>query len=264
MLDEKEKLLEKNSLFNLRKYMKKRTAYEKARSFYFGLSLFLSLLIICVIYFLSDVSNVYRITVTGNDYLKSEDIIAQSGLNYKSKFMLVITKKAEKSIKKNPLIEKVNVKKKEGRLIQIEVKEKTIIGYTMENGLNVLLLDDGEIIGIGKADLYLISSGPLIEGFDEDKRAVLIKELAKCERKVIREISEIHYYPALKYQNVEVIMADGNYIFTSAYGMDILNHYFDMKSSYPDFKHRCYYFEDISGNAYTSACPWEKVEEVML
>ena len=260
MLDDKE-LLNKNTLFNVRKNRKEKTAYEKAKNFYFVLSIILSLFIIGLTYFISDVSDIYRITVDGNEYLKDEEIISLSGLSEHSKYILINPKKAERAIRENELIESASVKRLEGRLVRIEVKEKKIVGYAMENGLNVLILEDGERIGLSKENLYLISSGPIITGFDEEEMKTLVKQIAKCDSKTIREISEIHNYPLLKYQNVELIMRDGNYVFTSVYGVDILEHYFDIESSYLSNERRCYYFEDISGNAYTSACPWEKIEE---
>ena len=141
------------------------------------------------------------------------------------------------------------------------MKEKKIVGYAPENGLNVLIVDNGEKIGIGKDQMYLIASGPIIEGFDEEGLVTLAKQLNKCDNKIIKEISEIHRYPELKYQDVELVMRDGNYVFTSVYGINILEHYFDIESSYVSSGKSCYYFEDISGNAYISACPWEPVKE---
>ena len=109
--------------------------------------------------------------------------------------------------------------------------------------------------------MYLITMAPIIEGFQKDDLILLEKNLAKCEPQIINEISEIHFFPEIKYQNVELIMRDGNYIFSSAYGLEILAHYHDIVSSYVQDAKSCYYFEDISGNAYTSACPWQKQEE---
>ncbi|MBQ2233601.1 MAG: FtsQ-type POTRA domain-containing protein, partial [Erysipelotrichaceae bacterium] len=252
MLDDKENLLQKNKLFNIRKDRKKKTAYEKARSFYFVLSIILSLVIIAATYFLSSVSNVYRISVDGNIYLKDEDIIQMSGLSEKSKYLLVMPFQVREKIKKNELIEDVKVERLEGRLVKISVKEKKIVGYAPENGLNVLIVDNGEKIGIGKDQMYLIASGPIIEGFDEEGLVTLAKQLNKCDSKIIKEISEIHRYPELKYQDVELVMRDGNYVFTSVYGINILEHYFDIESSYVSSGKSCYYFEDISGNAYIS------------
>ncbi len=261
MLDDKEKLLKKNRLFTIRKNKKALTAYEKAKRFYFAFSVLFSFALVCAFYFTSDFSKIYRITVSGNEYLKSEEIIAQSGLSEDSSFLLMLPWRAEKKIRENHLIDTVKVKRLPGRLVEIEVSEKKIVGYAPENGLNVLILEDGERLGVTRQDMYLIANAPIIQGFDEEELSTLIRWLSRCERKIIKEISEIHNYPQLKYQNVELIMRDGNYVFSSVFGLEILNHYFDMESSFVTPEYHCYYFEDISGNAYTSACPWEEVEE---
>ena len=261
MLDEKEKLLKKNILFNLRKNKKVATAYEKAKVLWCTVAVFLSLLLIGLIYFVSDVSNIYHIAVEGNYYLSEKEILEMSGINDRSKYLLTIPFIVEKRIKENKIIEDCHVKLLDDRLVKIEVKEKKIVGYALENGLYVLVMNDGERSGLNNSNLYLISKVPLIEGFDEQEMKQIQKYLGECEREVIDQISEIHKFPQLKYQNLELVMADGNYIFTSVYGLNILEKYYDIESSFVSDRKQCYYFEDISGNAYTSACPWEEVEE---
>lgn len=261
MLDEKQKLLKKNILLNLRKNKKVATAYEKAKSLWCLVAVFLSLVIIGLIYFLSDASNIYHVTVEGNYYLKDEDVLALSGLDDQHKYLFTIPFIVEKRIKENSIIEDCHVTLLNNRLVKIEVKEKKIVGYALENGLYVLVMKNGERSGLNNTNLYLISKVPLIEGFNEDELKQIQKYLGECDREVIDQISEIHNYPGLKYQNLELVMVDGNFIFTSVYGLNILEKYYKIESSYVSERRQCYYFEDISGNAYTSACPWEEVEE---
>ncbi len=261
MLDDRERLLKKNPLFKIRKDKKEKSTLERAKRFLFPFLILFCLLLIGLIYYWSDASKVYRITVEGNDYLKDEEIIALSGLGEDSRFLSIVPSLVEKKIEKKPLIEEAKVSLLEGRLVKIAVKEKKIVAYVPENGMSVLVLEDGERVGLSRQEMYLIASAPIVQGFDERGMEQLVKQLAKLDRKMIAEISEIHAFPDLKYQNVELIMADGNFIFTSPEGLEILNHYFDIRSSYVSERYSCYYFEDISGNAYTSACPWESVGE---
>ena len=263
MLDEKEKLLKKNILFNLRKNKKVATAYEKAKVLWCIVAVFLSLTIIGLIYFISDASNIYHISVEGNYYLSDEDILKISGIDEDSKYLFTIPFVVERRIKENNIIEECHVRLMDNSLVRIEVKEKKIVGYALENGLYVLVMSDGERSGLNNDNLYLISKVPLIEGFDEQEMKQVQKYLGECDRKVIDQISEIHKFPQLKYQNLELVMVDGNYIFTSIYGLNILEKYYDIESSYVSDRKQCYYFEDISGNAYTSACPWEESEEII-
>ena len=262
MLDEsKEKLLNKNSLFNLRKSKKEATAYEKSKNIWCVVAVFLSLVIIGLVYFLSNVSNIYHITIEGNVYLKDEDILELSGISEESKFLLVSPATIKRRIKENNLIDECNVTKENDRLVRISVKEKKVVGYALENGLYVLVMDNDERLALTGDNLYIVGKVPLLEGFNEEELILIEKNLGDCEYDVIARISEIHKYPDLKFQNIELIMEDGNYIFTSVYGFEILNKYYNIESSYYTGEKQCYYFEDISGNAYISACPWEEVEE---
>ena len=261
MLEEKEKIISKNILLNLRRNKKEATAYEKAKVLWCIVAVFLSLLLIGLFYFLSDVSNIYHIDVEGNKYLSTQSIIEESKLTKNSKYILTIPFVIENRIKDNPLVEDCKVTLNDKRLVQIEVVEKKIVGYILENGLYELVTGSNEKISLNNDNLYLIGTVPLIEGFNEEDLITLERHLDKCDYSIINQISEIHSYPDLKFQNVELVMADGNYIFTSVFGMEILNKYFDIESSYISDRKQCYYFEDISGNAYTSACPWEIVEE---
>lgn len=261
MLNEKRNLLDKNALLKIRRNRKIGTINEKKKRLALILSVFLSLLLMAAVYLLSSDSKIYRITVEGNSYLKENDIITLSGLTKEDRFLLTIPSVIEKRIEKDPLIEDCDVGLLNGRLVRITVKEKKIIGYLLDQGESVLLLETDERIPIEKERLYLISKVPIIEGFSNEDLVLLEKNFATCDEAIINEISEIHNYTPLKYQYVELVMRDGNFIFTSPYGLNLLNRYFDIESSYIREDHRCYYFEDISGNAYTSACPWEPREE---
>lgn len=261
MLKENRKLPDRNALFGLRKDRKETSAFDKGKRFCFFMSILTSLILIIAVYLCLDISNVYHIAVEGNHYLNDDDVLALSRLSTKSKFLSVIPYRIEKNVLSSPLISECKVELKDGRLVKINVKEKNLIGYMPENGLNVLISDNDDHIAIDMDNFYIISKLPLLEGFTPEELILIEKNLSKCDYRVIDEISEIHSFKELKYQNVEIIMRDGNFIFSSPYGLEILNRYFDIESSYLSGKNKCYYFEDISGNAYTSACPWEKTEE---
>ena len=261
MLKDKKEILDNNTYIKSRRNKKVTDKNTKLKRLGMILSVFISLIIIALIYFISNKSNIYRIVVDGNYYLDSEVIIEESKLSTKDKFLLTFPFVVEKRINENPLIESCKVSLLDNRLVNISIREKKFIGYTFESNSVVLIGENDERIAIDSKNMYLINHLPYIEGFSNDDLVLIEKNLMECDKEVINEISEIHYYPDLKYQNVELIMRDGNYIFTSPYGLSILNKYYDMESSYAREKQSCYYFEDISGNAYTSACPWQKTEE---
>lgn len=261
MLNDKQKETIKTEYLNERKNEEKAIRFEKAKIIYLALSVFLCLGIIGVIYINLSISNVSSLSVEGNIYTKQEEILELSGLSTSSKFVFVDSKTIENKVKTNELFESCSVKKNDDRSIVISVKEKKIIGYGTFEENNVLFLQDNSHIILNKNNLYLIGRVPLIEGFTDEEIVLIEKNLANVDERVINEISEIHYYPDLKFQDHEVIMRDGNYIFTSVYGLDILNKYHNMASVFTGDENRCYYIEDISGNAYTSACPWQVSEE---
>ena len=237
-------LLHKNALFNLRKLKKEESRFVRMKRICFLIGVILSLIIITTIYFISSHSNIYRITVRGNNYLKDEDIIKLSELDTDNKYVLTFPLLVENRIKTNPLVGNCTVSRLDDRLIEISVEEKKIICYKDNSGKYQLILADDERINLDNSNDYLINYVPYIDGFDDEQIKLIEKNLQECDYKIINEISEIH-----------------NYIFTSVYGLNILNHYHKIQSSYISNNKICYYFEDISGNAYSSACPWEVVEE---
>lgn len=258
MLNDKQKQINSTDFINDRKNAKIVSKYEKSKRNLFILSCILSLIIIGVLYILLDVSNISKIEVKGNIYLKSEDIVAISELKTSDKFLFTSSEKVVNKIKANNLIDTCVVEKNDDRSITISVSEKKIIGYSFEENSNVLVLNDDTRLSLNKDNLYLIGKVPLIEGFNKDQLILIEKNLADVDYKMINEISEIHFFPLLKFQDHEVIMRDGNYVFTSVYGLNLLNRYYDMNYSFDSAEHKCYYIEDISGNAYVSACPWEE------
>ena len=261
MLEEKKDILSRNAFLNARENRRLEARYEHSRKLLFALSIFLSLAIICLIYYLLPVSRIYKINVEGNYYLSKDKVVELSGLSYDDRFLLSIPAVIEKKIMSDPLVSSCQVSLRDDRIVYIEIEENKIIGYAYENGKNVAILDNGNRIEIDKNNLYLIGKVPFMQGFSDDEIVTIAKELENVDKKMINEISEMHKYPQLKYQDIELIMRDGNYIFTSVYGLDIINMYYEMVSRLSSGENKCYYFEDISGNAYTSACPWQLVEE---
>ena len=258
MLNEKEQILEENDFLNERINIKNNIMKERIKKRYFFISVFISLFVISLIYLLSDSSRIYRIVVSGNVYLSDEKIIEISGISTNDRYIFVNSGNVENRIKDNSIIDNCKVEVCKNRLVKISIVEKKIIGYSYEDENNVLILEDDSRVILEKKDLYLIEKVPLIEGFTKDSIILIEKNLKDVDYRTINEISEIHYYPALRFQNHELIMRDGNYIFTSVYGLPLINRYYEMESSYTSEGNKCYYIEDISRNAYTSACPWQE------
>jgi len=257
LLEEKKKLLDRNTLFAIRADQRGKDKLQRYKNICFFFSVLSGIILLLVFYLLSDQSDIYRISVKGNHYLNKQQIIEESGLDNDHKFLLTFPYSVEQKLKKNLLIRDCKVSLLDHRLVEIEIEEKKLIAYGIEDNQTLLYLETGESYPLNSDEMYLILKVPFIEGFSQDDIILIGKNLSECDYQTIDEISEIHFYPDLKYQNIELIMKDGNYIFTSSFGLNLLNHYYDIRSSHKSEKNECYYFEDISGNAYISACPWQ-------
>lgn len=264
MLEEEKKLVEEIPYFADKQTEREYNSFRKKKRRYFFLSIFLSLAIISSIYLLLNESNVKNINVNGNIYLHSEDIIAQAHVSKDDKYIFTFPSRVKKDVLQNPLIEDCEVLLLDDNTVEINIREKKIIAYSIGESSYIVVLADDTRINLDSNNMYLIEKVPFIEGFLQEDLLLIEKNLSDLDYKLINEISEIHYYPDLKYQYVEIIMRDGNYIFTSPYGLSILNKYYDIESSYGKSSDSCFYFEDISGNAYASSCPWQEnvTEEV--
>lgn len=261
MLEEQKKIIDSNKFLNLRKNARLMDAYQRSKNRLFFLSVVLGFIIVCMIYFSMDVSNIFAISVRNNKYLTKDEVVELSKLNTSKKFLLTLTSFVESKVKANPFVKDCKVKLLDGSVVEITVEEKKVIGYCSGKDYGYYVLDDETRVDMDNDNVHIIANVPLITGFNEEEITLMIKNFADCDYEIINEISEIHKYPELKYQPVELIMRDGNYIFTSMYGINILNRYYDIESSYLSDENSCYYFEDISGNAFTSACPWVPVVE---
>lgn len=263
MLDsDKKKILDNNYLLNKRKDAKTKSIFFAAKKRCFLIGIFLSLILLVVLYFLSSYSNVYHITVEGNIYLKEQDIIKLSGLSEESKYLLVIPDVVEKRISDSSFIEDVSVEKKDDRLIKITVNEVKQVGYIFEDGMSSVLLIDGKRVELNSGTYYLIEKLPLIEGYNKDQLVDILRGFKNIEYKTINEISEIHRYPFSYDDNMmEIIMRDGNYCFVSWTGLKMLDEYYRIVSGIDSsLGNVCIYLDELTNSGYTSICPWQEVK----
>lgn len=253
---EKKDIVLKTDFFTERFKEKELITFNKGKKITFLFAIISGFLLITLIYLSSDISNIYHISVMNNHYLNKEDIISLSGLKLDDKYYMFLPSSIETKINESDFIESCKVERKNKNLVVITVNEKKIIGYSFKEDKNIFVFEDDSKTEVNKDNLYVIAKVPLISGFSDEEIVLLEKNLSECDYSILNEVSDIINYPSLKYQNVEIIMRDGNYIFTSPYGLKVLNKYYSIEGSYKQDKQICYYYEDISGNAYTSACPW--------
>ena len=253
----RQKILDDNYFLNKVKDGRKKDKFQSDKIKCFIIAFFISLLVICGLYFLSPYSKTFKVVVNGNHYLKDEDIFNKTNLN--DYFLLTFPPIKEKELLKDPLIQEAKIRMLDGNIISIDVVETKIVGYIYEDDTSKLLLIDDNRIVLDKNNMYLIDKVPFIEGYTKDDLLKIEKGFEDIDYSIINEISEIHKYPvSYDPEQMEVIMRDGNYCFMSSSGLRLLENYYSISSSIDRNKgHVCMYMDELTNSAYVSSCPWQ-------
>lgn len=220
-------------------------------------------LVLVLLYFLSPVSNVRSVSISGSRYLKDSYITEKTGISSRSKFYLCIPFFIERAIEEDPLIAEAKVTLKPGNVISIDVKEKKAVGYRYEDE-PYILFDDNTKAQLKSEYLNIVASIPLISGFtDEEQTRLLTKAFAEIDENIIHEMSEITQYP-LSYDPdaISVLMRDGGYFIGNYFNLSLINQYYEIYS-YQKNKDYCIYAADNKKNAFAKACPWDEEDAVL-
>lgn len=265
MLEEKrDQILEDNYYLKKRKKARLKTRFLAVRNRVFIVGIITAFIVTSVLYFMLPESEVFKVVVNGNGYLSDSYYIGLSGIDEGDRFVLVNLSGVKDRISSSSIVESVDVRRENYNLIEINVREKSIIGYTYESE-PMLLLSDGTSIRLENDYLSIIANVPLIEGFDEEGLKLVSVGFKKLDKKMIGEISEIHRYPFSYDENMlEVIMRDGNYLYLSYYSLLMLNDYYTIVSGInADNENVCIYLDEMTNSGYTSECPyWHKDTEI--
>ena len=264
MLDQnKKEILENNYVLNKRKDAKTKSTFRLIKKRCFLIGILFGFVLLCALYLISDLSNIYRISVDGNVYLKDEDIIELSELNDSSKFLLTIPKKIETKLTSSPYIEEAKVSLLDDRVVNITVKEVKQVGYIFEDGTSNILLINGDRVLLDENNYYLIEKIPAILGYNKEQLNEVLRGFKLIDYETINEISEIHRYPFTYDENMmEVIMRDGNFCFVSWTGLNMLDEYYRIVSGIDTSMGKsCIYLDELTNSGYTSVCPWQEVKK---
>ena len=110
------------------------------------------------------VFRVTDITVTGNDLVSEDEIIAVARQN-SSNIFAYNSRKTKKALEKNNYIQEVQIKKHLPRTVEIKVTERRIRGYVEYTGSYLCLSDNGLVIDVKKEITY---PAPIITGLKFD------------------------------------------------------------------------------------------------
>lgn len=164
------------------------------------------------------IKNIY---VTGNNNLKDQEIIELAGINNYPNLFQISSRKIEKKIKLNPLIDSVKVKKTFLGKITINIKEYNLL---LKNEIdNTIYLDNGQKIA---NDINIIGLPTLINDVDKDILNNFLKKLNTINKDILSKISEITYSPNEYDKDLFLfLMNDGNYVYITTTRLDNINKY---------------------------------------
>lgn len=164
------------------------------------------------------IKNIY---VTGNNNLKDQEIIELAGINNYPNLFQISSRKIEKKIKLNPLIDSVKVKKTFLGKITINIKEYNLL---LKNEIdNTIYLDNGQKI---TNDINIIGLPTLINDVDKDILNNFLKKLNTINKDILSKISEITYSPNEYDKDLFLfLMNDGNYVYITTTRLDNINKY---------------------------------------
>lgn len=180
---------------------------------------------------------VKNIIITGNKEVKDYEIIEAANLKNYPSFIGISKSKIIKSLKQNPLIKDVSVKKNFKFQIIINVTEEKAVAYSLTN--QSYLLSSGVYVN----DINFLGVPQLNNYTTEDVLKSFAEELGKLDEDIIDDISEIEYSPS-KNEAGETIdstrfklkMKDGNTVYTNVKKCNVLSYYNQIYASLKDKK----------------------------
>ena len=184
------------------------------------------LLLIALIYYIlkMPIKNIY---VLGNNIIPDNNIIEESHLSNYPSFLLTSSYEIKNHLKKNKYIEKVEVNKKIGNIIELKITEYKVLAILEEE--NQVILSNGNIVD----NIYDKTDAPiLINAIDEKIFNNFISKFKKINNNILRQISQIEYNPT-KVDNSRFLlyMNDGNLVYITLTKINKLNKYNKIKDN---------------------------------
>lgn len=219
-------------------------------------------LILCfgVFYFISDYAKVKRLYVTGNRFYDTNEVLSIANLSYETRYALTPGFYIKWKLERDPLIQEANVTVDWNGTIAIQVVEETIFGYIVNNdGQAFAILKDGKKHEIQKDQLESIVHYPLISGLSDENLALLATSFMNAENpikdKYLSMISEIRPYATSYDANMlQLVMQDGNVIYTSYAGLGLLNYYTSVLERL-NSTHVCLIVQESTNSIISTECP---------
>ena len=166
------------------------------------------------------IKNIY---ISGNNYLKDQEIIELAKIENYPSFLKTRTKDIKKNIKKSPYVKSVTIKKKILGIVEIQIEEYNILFRKEENN-KIVLEDKEELINNEKYQVPI-----LLNYIPDTKYDSFIKGMNQVTPSIKNQISEIRYYPNTQDEDRFLLyMNDGNYVYLTLTKFKQINYYEDV------------------------------------
>lgn len=184
-----DKVSEFDSDYLKEKRAKRRKRQKQIQYSVFGVLLFIIILIL--IYMFTPLSKISSVEISGNDNTSKNQINKAINVKDNSRMYTYSTTNAQNKLEESTLIKNAEVKKHFPNKLTVKVSEKQIVGLTKKKDKYVPVLEDGT--ELEDYDGNATDNGPILEGFEKDKKEKIIQALSEMPAKVRGMIAEIKF-----------------------------------------------------------------------
>ncbi|MDR1795021.1 MAG: FtsQ-type POTRA domain-containing protein [Erysipelotrichaceae bacterium] len=231
------------------------TAARHKRRRLFLVFLFLLLVLTSgFLYLISPLARLKLVVVNGNQLLSREYILDVIDLKDKEIFFLLSQSGIAKKLEQDPLIADAIVTKSSDNTLVVTIVEQDIIGYRNYEEFSFLLAN-GEVIPFEERFASLLPYIPYISGFvGEELEGRLIRAFSVLDPQIRLLIAEVHQVQ-VSYDDklAEILMQDGNRIYSSLNSFASLNYYFEIVNALR-VENSCITIDEITGDAFSQSC----------
>lgn len=187
--------------------------------------LFLTIIVLFIYHiFTMKLSNIY---ITGNKYLKDQEIIELVSLENYPKMIKINTTEIKKKLEKqNEIIDAIVEKK--GKTITIKIEEAKPLYYDS--------LTDEVVLSNGKKNSKNLTLPILVNSVPEELYKKFLNCLSAVNEEVLVKISEIKYDPNVDTERFLLTMNDGNYVYINLKRFNLVNNYLTIISNFKNEK----------------------------
>lgn len=164
-----------------------------------------------------------NIVIKGTDYLNDDYIIEKAGITEYPSFLMTNTYKIKKELLKSDYIENIDINKKYGFIIEINIVENVPLFYN--NNTNKYVLSNGKEVNEDEIN-YNFNIPRLLNYVPDKKFTQFIKGMNKIKKEILLKTSDIEYKPNdYDKDRFLLYMDDGNMVYLTLTKFKTLNHY---------------------------------------